>query len=190
MKRLCIATICILLPLFLHADPAATLDGIAGIPFGSNVDQVKAAMDSRGAVLDANESTNSHLEYKGGTFNNDSVAYWHFYFSDGKMYKASVSFLPGSLQHLPFYDRTVKTISDKYGPPFQQTKIDLSSGPLFNLIQSGKADLETDWHILAPSSHSIVCRIFDRLNGSVMIRVTYQDDVVAQQLTDKETHDF
>ena len=190
MKRLSIAILAGLFPLMVQAEAPASFNGMAGIEFGSTVDQVKAAMDSRGAGLDANESTSAHLEYKGGTFNNDSVGYWHFYFADGKLYKASVAFFPPDRQHLAFYDQVKKAISDKYGEPFQQTKIDMDPTDLFDLIQSGKADLEADWRILLPSSHSISCRMFDREGGSVMIRVTYQDDVVAAQLSDKEAHDF
>jgi hypothetical protein len=190
MKPVWIAVLFVVLPLALQADPPATLNGIAGIPFGSTVDQIKAAMDSRGAALDAGVSGAAHLEYKGGTFNNESVGYWHFYLADGKLYKASVAFFPADRQHFAFYDRVKKAISDKYGGPFQETRIDMDPTALFHLIQSGKADFEADWEIPLPSSHSITCRMFDREGGSVMIRVTYQDDVVAAQLSDKEANDF
>lgn len=102
----------------------------------------------------------------------------------------SVAFFPSDGQHFAFHDRVKKAISDKYGEPFQQTKIDMDPTDLFDLIRTGKVDLDADWRIPLPSSHSITCNMFDRGGGSVMIRVTYQDDVAAAQPSDKEANDF
>src|ERR1700678_2045245 len=115
MKAFGIAVISLLFATLLYAGPTAALDGMAGIPFGSTADQVKAAMDARGAVLESG-SSGEHLHFRGGSFNNDPAGSWHFYFADGKLYKASVNISPPDVQYIPTYNRIAKAISDKYGP--------------------------------------------------------------------------
>jgi hypothetical protein len=130
-----------------HADPpAAKIDGVAGVSFGSTVDQVKAAMAFREAKFLDKASTATELQFKDGSFNNEDVSWWHFYFMDGKMYKATILIYPSDHQQLAAYERTKKLISDKYGEPSQATKIEMAPDQLMEMVRSNKLVLETDWH--------------------------------------------
>lgn len=190
MKSFLTIAFSILLAFHAHAEPSPTIDGLAGIPFGSTAEQVKAAMDTRGAVLHRNLSTGAHMEFEGGSFSNEDADFWHFYFADGKLYKASVSLKPGNRQHLDTYERIKKLLEAKYGKPFQETKLEMEPAALYEMVRSGKAVLEADWKQATPSSRSIACKLFRRAENLVIIRIIYQDDAVESQVADKQKNDI
>src|SRR5205823_11311690 len=71
-----LAACCLVSLAGLCGEPNAKLDGFAGIPFGSSAEQVKVAMDARGAHLNADKSTSAHMEFQGGTLGKEDVLFW------------------------------------------------------------------------------------------------------------------
>ncbi len=146
-------------------------------------------MDARGAVFHPNASTGAHLEFVGGSFNNEKTDFWHFLFFDGKLYKAAVVIPPEKGQRLQTYERVKKAITEKYGKPFQQTTVNVDDAQLNEMLSSGKIVLEANWHMETPGSRSIACKLIKRYND-VIIRIIYQDDAIDAQVVNKQKDDI
>jgi hypothetical protein len=185
MKTLYIVILAILLCPIVNAEPPAKIDGFAGIPFGSTPDQVKAAMDSRGAVFEPKFSTAEHLAFKGASFSDEPAGGWNFYFSDDKLFRALVSINPPSGDHLDTYYRIKKLISDKYGKPFQETKLEVEPDKVYELVRSGQAALKASWREASPGNHSISCNVDRYSDSEVCIQIIYQDDAIDAQVSSK-----
>jgi hypothetical protein len=173
----------------LHGEPAVKADGLAGIPIGADADQVKKAMDARGAVFVATKSTSGHLEFEGGTFNGEPVGSWHFYFFTGKLYKASVRIGALGIGNLQAYERFKKTISERYGVPFQATKTELEPEQMNDLLRRGKLELESNWRVEG-TRNSVAARFFRTPTGVMALRIIYQDDAVEAQVLSQQKDDI
>jgi hypothetical protein len=175
----------------LHYAKPPKIEGMAGVPFGSGATQVKAAMDAHNATLDAAESDSEHLIYTGGTFNDERVTRWNFFFDGPAVYKANVILSPAKKQHFITYNRVLKALSDKYGDPSQPADIGDEAPSLYDAVNSGKTRLEAIWHTNTPSQRHIACQMFlDRNFGNVIIKIIYQDDTVAAQLSNDSKKDL
>jgi hypothetical protein len=195
MKTIPLFASLLLLSLTAHAGlnyaRPPVIDGMAGVPFGSGATAVKAAMDSHNASLVAGESDTDHLRYSGGTFNDEAVTNWNFFFADSKMYKASLVLSPAKKQRLITYNRVLKELSDKYGEPSVSPGINGDTSNLYDAVRSGKVVLEADWRTKSLPRHSITCKmLYDRNYGDVIIRIAYQDDAVAAQLLNASKKDL
>lgn len=179
----------------LCEDPAAKLDGFAGILFGSSKDQVKTAMDARGAHLNADKSSSAHMEFQGGAFGKDDVLYWHLYFVNGKFFRGSASINSPFSERFAKYEGLKKLIIEKYGAPAEETTNtgtseqnddDNDQNDLYDAVRSGKALVKAQW---TTDSGSITCEILKRYNA-VWIRLTYEDKALAKVYSDKQLKDY
>jgi hypothetical protein len=191
MKTAAFALAAFLFAITLRADPPAAIDTFAGLPFGATQDQVRTAMNEHGAEIRPGMDSPDHQSYIGGTFNNQDVNWWHFYFKDGKLYKSVAVFTAPDGQNLAKYNDIVDMVTKKYGPPFQQTKLDMAPDDLDGLIANGKAALETDWRGANPGSRSISCKLIESVfPGAIVIRLAYQDDSIVSQVAASEGNDL
>ena len=172
----------------IPAEPAAKFQGLAGIPFGSTPDEVKASLDARGAKLDSAQSTSAHLGFRNGRFNNEDAWYWHFDFLDGKLFRSSVVLLTKS-EGVAAFDRIKKMVTDKYGKPFQETKVNMSPEELHDLVCEGKLEVEANWKAGESGGYTITCKL-SRHDYFPVIRLIYRDDTESAKLRKRESNDL
>ena len=191
MKSISSLAACVVLLTIVRAESPAKLEGFAGIPFGSNAQQAKVAMDSRGAHFNPDKSTSAHMEFHGGTLGTEDVLFWHLYFFDGKSFRADVRMNSPFNRRFAKYDEVKKLISDKYGPPSEATPTEAAQvvteeAELFDLVRNGKATVGAKWIV---EGGSIKCEIAKK-NNEVWIRLLYEDEALTKVYTSRRMKDY
>ena len=188
MKAISSVIVASLLALRCYAAAPAPIDGIAGLPLGSGTAEMMSLMDQRGAHINHGRSTSSHFYFVDGSFENQSVAVWHFHFFDSKLYRTEVALHPGD-DKLNAYNEMKKALVEKYGATVQETKVKMDDADLIQLVNQGKLELNSTW-IDSSSGHSLSCTLALNPAHYVLLRLTYKDDKTDTQLSEQEKSDL
>lgn len=191
MKRALGIGLCFFALGLVNAGEPVKIEAFATFPFGSTTEQAKAVLDDHGAVFQKKESTPTRLRFSNGTFGFDDAEQWDLYFVDGKFFKGVVAIGNPSPLRLKRYRRIKRELTHKYGPPLkgqpnEKDESTMDESELYQMIANGKASVQERWKI---GDGSILYKM-SKLNGSVCLTVTYQDDTLTALAEKEQKSDF
>jgi hypothetical protein len=118
------------------ADPALPPEEFAGLKWGASREEVKAAMEAKGAGILSQYTTDSHFGFQGGSIAGLPVHIWDLYFVSDKFSRGLVYFDDKSdLEGL--FKQLKKTLTEKYGARKSETFKPADPSADWRLVKSG-----------------------------------------------------
>ena len=185
-KTLLIALL--LIPFLGISQTTKPIESVFGLKFGSNMDDIIAALNAKGAVM-FNGKTNERVVFRNIKLGQREPLQLEFLLVNNKMYQGTFYFKADQEpKTIEYYNALVKDISDVYGKgtPYKNFKSPYEDGDGHEItaISLGYATCFTNW--TSPNGESSIQVTMRSIKDELYILLIYSDDTLAKEAQQKE----